>query len=155
MILHSNTNSKWKTDIPVTEEQAENIKNGFYIVNDGETLYRVSVNTKLSTDKIRELNHLSNNNIRPGTKLIISNAKIQTNYNKSQLSTSKNNSKWKTDIPVTEEQAENIKNGFYIVNDGETLYRVSVNTNVSLEKLKKLNNLKNNNIYPGTKLIIK
>jgi LysM repeat protein len=48
-----------------------------------------------------------------------------------------------------------MKNGFYVVNEGETLYRVSVNTNLSIQKLKALNNLKSNNIYPGTKLIIK
>ena len=71
------------------------------------------------------------------------------------MNTSITNSKWKTDIPVTESQVENMKNGFYVVNEGETLYRVSVNTNLSIQKLKALNNLKSNNIYPGTKLIIK
>ena len=74
---------------------------------------------------------------------------------KNALSRTKNTSKWKIDIPVTEEQAENINKGFYVVNEGETLYRVSVNTNLSVDKLKAFNNLKNNNIYPGTKLIIK
>ncbi len=145
------TNSKWKIDIPITEEQAENIKNGFYIVNEGETLYRVSVNTKLSVKKLKLLNNLKNNNINPGSKLMITISK----KTKNALSRTKNTSKWKIDIPVTEEQAENINKGFYVVNEGETLYRVSVNTNLSVDKLKAFNNLKNNNIYPGTKLIIK
>lgn len=153
--VQSQSNSKWKTDIPVTEAQQENIKKGFYLVNEGETVYRVSINTNVSTEKIRELNHLTNNNIKPGTKLIISNSISEANKGQNQLNTSITNSKWKTDIPVTESQAENMKNGFYVVNEGETLYRVSVNTNLSIQKLKALNNLKSNNIYPGTKLIIK
>ena len=99
-----------------------------------------SVAARVSTEKIRELNHLTNNNIKPGTKLIISNSISEANKGQNQLNTSITNSKWKTDIPVTESQAENMKNGFYVVNEGETLYRVSVNTNLSIQKLKALNN---------------
>lgn len=58
-------------------------------------------------------------------------------------------------VSSANEQADNIKQGFYIVGAGETMYRVSVNTKVSVNKIKELNKLKNNNIYPGTKLIIK
>lgn len=58
-------------------------------------------------------------------------------------------------VSSANEQADNIKQGFYIVGAGETMYRVSVNTKVSISKIKELNKLKNNNIYPGTKLIIK
>jgi outer membrane protein OmpA-like peptidoglycan-associated protein/LysM repeat protein len=63
--------SKFRTDIIVTEEQLANIANGFYIVNEGESLYRVSVNSKVSLDDLRRINNLTNNNIRPGTKLLL------------------------------------------------------------------------------------
>ena len=61
--------TNWLTDIPVTDEQKENIKNGFYIVQKGETLYRVAVNTGVTTNDLRRLNNLQSNSIKPGTKL--------------------------------------------------------------------------------------
>jgi LysM repeat protein len=63
--------------------------------------------------------------------------------------------KYRTDIPVTEEQAKNIANGFYIVNEGETLWRVYKNTGVPLADLRRINDLKSNDIKPGTKLLLK
>lgn len=63
--------SKFRPDIPLTEENKANIANGFYIVNEGETLYRVSVNTKVSTVELRRINNLQNNSIKPGTKLLL------------------------------------------------------------------------------------
>ena len=63
--------------------------------------------------------------------------------------------KWRTDIPVTEDQKRNIEQGFYIVQHGETLYRVSVNTGVTTNELRRINNLKSNSIKPGTKLLLK
>ncbi|MGC6432559.1 MAG: LysM peptidoglycan-binding domain-containing protein [Crocinitomicaceae bacterium] len=63
--------TKWKTDIPVTEDQKRNIKQGFYIVQQGETLYRVSVNTGVTTNELRRINKLKSNSIKPGTKLLL------------------------------------------------------------------------------------
>lgn len=63
--------TKWKTDIIVTDEQKQNISNGFYIVQRGETLYRVSVNTGVTTNQLRKINNLKSNSIKPGTKLML------------------------------------------------------------------------------------
>jgi OOP family OmpA-OmpF porin len=63
--------SKFRTDIPVTDEQRANIANGFYIVQEGETLYRVFVNTKVATAELRRINNLTSNSIKPGTKLLL------------------------------------------------------------------------------------
>jgi outer membrane protein OmpA-like peptidoglycan-associated protein len=42
---------------------------GYYLVKEGETLYRVFVTTKVSVNKIKELNGLSNNNTFEGMRL--------------------------------------------------------------------------------------
>lgn len=70
--------------------------------------------------------------------------------------------KIETPLHVTEQSADNsIKQSnenvsdYYIVKKGETLYRVFVNTGVSVERLKKLNNLKNNNVQTNQKLKLK
>ena len=150
----TNTTNKWKTDLPITNVQTENIEQGFYIVQKGETLYRVSVNTKIPIDKLKQINSLATNNVPTGTKLLLAENIKETNVAKKELTPVKT-TKWKTDVPLTENQEENIKNGFYIVSEGETMYRVSVNTKISIDKIKELNKLKSNNLYPGTKLIIK
>jgi|GEM_PF-125128 len=43
----------------------------------------------------------------------------------------------------------------YIIKDGETLYRVFVNTGVSVQELKRLNNLRSNTIHVGQVLVLK
>lgn len=63
--------TKWKTDVPVTDEQRQNIANGFYIVQQGETLYRVAINTGITTNELRKINNLTSNSIKPGTKLML------------------------------------------------------------------------------------
>ncbi len=63
--------SKFRSDIPLTDENKANIANGFYIVNEGETLYRVSVNSKVSLVELRRINNLTSNSIKPGTKLLL------------------------------------------------------------------------------------
>jgi LysM repeat protein len=42
--------------------------------------------------------------------------------------------------------------GIHIVEKGETLYRIAKNNNVSVEQLKSWNNLRSNEIFPGTQL---
>ena len=63
-------------------------------------------------------------------------------------------SKFRTDIGVSPEQAENITNGFYILQEGETLYRAAINSKVPISELRRINKLKSNNVYPGTKLLL-
>ncbi len=63
--------TKFRTDIVVTAEQEENIKNGFYILSEGETLYRASINSKVPIADIRRINNLKSNNVKPGTKLLL------------------------------------------------------------------------------------
>lgn len=65
------TKTNWKTDVPVTAEQQKNIDNGFYVVQKGETLYRVAVNSGITTNELRKINNLTSNSLKPGTKLML------------------------------------------------------------------------------------
>ncbi len=56
---------------------------------------------------------------------------------------------------LNDDQKLNVKNGFYIIQAGETLYRVYVKTGVPIEKLKLINNLKDNNVKLGQKIYLK
>jgi LysM repeat protein len=57
--------------------------------------------------------------------------------------------------PLSAQQKEDLQAGFYIVQPGETLFRVHKNTGVSVETLKKLNSLTNNEVKIGQKLLVK
>ena len=154
-VKHNRVES-WRIDIPITDEQEKNMAKGFYIVNHGETLYRISLNTKVTIDKLMSLNNLKTPNIYEGSKILIREVSALTSEPNLPDNTKKvPTQKWRTNIPVTDEQIKNMEKGFYVVNHGETLYRVSLNTKVSIEKLMALNRLKTANIYPGTKLKIK
>jgi OOP family OmpA-OmpF porin len=77
---------------------------------------------------------------------------IQQNSKTEDITKAK--SKFRTDIGVSPEQAENITNGFYILQEGETLYRAAINSKVPISELRRINKLKSNNVYPGTKLLL-
>jgi OOP family OmpA-OmpF porin len=70
-IEKNNEKTKWKTEITITDEQRKNILNGFYIVQEGETLYRVSINTGITTNQLRKINKLKTSSIKQGTKLLL------------------------------------------------------------------------------------
>ncbi len=61
------------------------------------------------------------------------------------------------DVPLNGKNSELIftnddKNKTYVVKQGDTLYQISRNTGISVENLKKYNNLSDNNISPGQEL---
>ena len=95
-----------------------------YIVKEGDTLYSISKKTNVPIDKIKEINSLSSNTIYKGQILYL-------NDNKQ--------------IKDTE---------IYIVQKNDTLYQIAKNNNISVEDLKKINNLSTNQIYIGDKLLV-
>lgn len=67
-ILESSSNAKQV----IKEKQAEQStksSDDVYVVSEGETLYRVYINTGVSTEKLRELNNLKDSNITKGMVL--------------------------------------------------------------------------------------
>ncbi|MCE2742701.1 MAG: OmpA family protein [Fluviicola sp.] len=57
--------------------------------------------------------------------------------------------------PLTAQQKADLQAGFYIVQPGETLFRVHKHTGVPIETLKRLNGLTNNEVKIGQKLLVK
>ena len=102
-----------------------------YIVKSGDSLYSISKKFNTTVDEIKKLNNLSSNLLSINQKLIIPNNKNDINNN--------NN--------IT---TENI----YTVKSGDSLYRIAINFNTSVNELKKINNLSSNNLSIGQKLII-
>ena len=96
----------------------------YYTVQRGDTLYSISRKFNVPVDRIKEINNLTSNNISIGQRIYL------TDNNE----------------PTT--------NNNYIVKRGDTLYSIARDNNISVEELKRINNITNNNIYPGQELII-
>ena len=107
-------------------------------VKQGETLFSIAKEYNIDIADLREANQLPNNEINVGDSLKIPEDKIKPVLQEVVETT-----------PVDNDKA------YHVVKPGETLYRIHVNYNVSISKLRKLNHLKGNYIKVGQKLRIK
>ncbi|MBB3187772.1 LysM peptidoglycan-binding domain-containing protein [Microbacter margulisiae] len=104
-------------------------------VQKGESLYVIAHRYHVTEKQIKEWNHLSNNKIKPGQKLIINTSSSDNVTSQSEESTS-------------------FHKIIHRVRKGESLYTIARRYHVNEEKLKEWNNLSSNEIKPGQKLII-
>lgn len=131
-----------KPELPLsTESNEQHIKNELknsYTVKAGDSLYAIAKKNGLSLADLLRINNLNVNSlIKPGDVL-----KIQDFVNSKS---SKSN-----------DALNASKDGLYLVKKGDSLYRIAVNSGLSLNELLNLNHLKANSlIYPGQKLIVK
>ncbi|MFC3417667.1 LysM peptidoglycan-binding domain-containing protein [Algoriphagus hitonicola] len=126
-----------KVQVQPVESLAQEIqRNGIsYRVRSGDVLGRIAGNHGVSVAQLKAWNGLSSNLIRVGQKLTIyssnaaaSVAQVQTNSNGQKL---------------------------YTVRPGDSLWIISKrHAGLTVEQIKRLNNLNTNNIKPGQKLII-
>ncbi len=102
------------------------LANDYYIVKKGDNLYSIARKYNTTVDVIKKLNNLTNNNLSIGQRLTIK------------------------AIPTTDDS-----NTYYIVKKGDNLYSIARKYNTTVDEIKRLNNLTNNNLSIGQKLIIK
>jgi membrane-bound lytic murein transglycosylase D len=116
---------------PVTTNSAE-----YHTVSAGETLYRISKDYGITVNQIRSLNGLSDNTISVGQRLKVGSSGARSpSYNQPSNSSS-------------------TPSYYHTVTAGETLYRISVNNKVSVDQLRAWNNLSDNTISVGQRLLI-
>jgi membrane-bound lytic murein transglycosylase D len=108
-----------------------------YKVKSGDVLGKIAQNHGTTVTNIKAWNNLSNNNIRIGQTLYI--------YTK--------NGSFDNSIAANNSSSENPK--VYTVQPGDSLWLISKKlSGISVEQIKRLNNLNTNQIKPGQKLII-
>jgi membrane-bound lytic murein transglycosylase D len=112
-----------------------------YRVRSGDVLGSIAGQFHVGVTDIKRWNNLHSNMIRVGQKLDIwLTPNVAKNYN-SQPSSPKS---------VTINGTK-----YHVVQPGDTLWDIAkIYQNMTIDKLKKLNNLSNNNIKPGQKLVI-
>lgn len=98
----------------------------YYIVKSGDTLWSIARKYNTTIDKIKELNNLKSNSLSIGQKLLV-----------------------RENIPTTE-------NGeYYIVKAGDTLYGIARKYNMTVDEIKRLNNLSSDSLSIGQRLMLK
>lgn len=103
-----------------------------YKVKSGDVLGSIASRHGVSVSQVKEWNNLSSNLIKVG----------QTLYIQSDNS------------PSSSTLAENSGQRTYTVRPGDSLWIISQKHSLSVEQIKRLNNLNSNNIKPGQKLIV-
>jgi membrane-bound lytic murein transglycosylase D len=108
-----------------------------HTVSPGETLFRISQNYGVSVDDLKRWNNLPDNTIKVGQEIIINRSAAPTQSVSS--------------IPNRSTSSGTI---IHTVSPGETLFRLSQNYGVSVDDIKKWNNLPDNTIQVGQKITI-
>ncbi|MFT5833341.1 MAG: serpin B [Cognaticolwellia sp.] len=128
-----------KTKIPV-------ILSSTHEVNPGESLFSIAKKYNLTVDELKALNGMTNNTIFIGTEMIV---KVVEKSNKNMFPVlSKPNMKQLTPKP----KPASIKQNTYIVQKGDTLWKISKQFNVSVDQIKKVNNLASDALTIGQEL---
>lgn len=99
----------------------------YYIVKPGDTLYSIAMNNMMTILDLKRLNNLTSNDLYVGQKLLLKPSNNNTNSNKSNT---------------------------YIVQVGDTLYSIAKKYGISVDELKLANNITNNLLSIGQRLII-
>ncbi|MFI5237533.1 MAG: LysM peptidoglycan-binding domain-containing protein, partial [Ignavibacteriales bacterium] len=123
LIIYSNGNVLKKTNTTVAENKNDA---STHKVKKGETLGGIAEKYRVSMASIQKLNNINGNKIIIGQELKIPKS---------------------SDI-----SSQQSKDGYHIVDSGETLYSIAIKYNTSVQKIKKINNLSSSKIIVGQKL---
>ena len=96
-------------------------------MSNGDSLWSIARSHKVSSIDIRKWNNLKSNTIHPGDRLLIKLAETD----EAQIDT------------------------YYQVQRGDSLWSIAKSHKISPSEIKRWNNLKNNTIHPGNRLLLK
>ena len=122
----------------------------YHKVKRGDNLGEISDKYGVSVAEVKKWNRLKGSNIMPGKSLkIIKNERVVTTVRK-EIKADKNN----VETAVVSTEANEKPSDFYEVQRGDNLFSIAKKFNVSVEDLKKWNNLDDLNVEQGSKLAL-
>jgi membrane-bound lytic murein transglycosylase D len=129
----------------------------YHKVKKGDNLGEISDKYGVSVAEVKKWNHIKGNNIASGASLkIIKNEKIVTIVRKEVKGKQPMEAKTETSLASNDNDtnATQNPNDYYQVQKGDNLFSIAKKFNVSLEDLKKWNNLEDMNVQLGSKLAL-
>jgi len=127
----------------------------FHEVKAGENPFRIAVNSGITLDELKKFNNVSGTDlvIRPGQRLIIKDPATFASSAASPEPGSDTEDDITEEVPPTTSDSVLIEK-VYIVQRKDTLFKIARENGITVEELKRLNNLRSNNISVGQKLYI-
>ncbi|MGL2965446.1 LysM peptidoglycan-binding domain-containing protein [Flavobacterium sp. XGLA_31] len=126
----------------------------YHKVKSGDNLGEISDKYGVTVAEVKKWNHLKGNNIASGTSLkIIKNERVVTTVRK-EVKNSKAVAEPETAVASNDNDATQNPKDYYQVQKGDNLFSIAKKFNVSLENLKKWNNLEDMNVQLGSKLAL-
>jgi membrane-bound lytic murein transglycosylase D len=122
-----------KDEVADTADKASD----FYIVQKGDNLSAIARKNNVSIEDLKKWNNLSDNNIKLETKLKVSDI-----------------ANGETEVAEQEAPRTEIRSIDYIVQKGDNLGLIAKKNSVAVSDLKEWNELEDDNIQPGNKLIV-
>ncbi len=128
-------------------------RTGYHLVKKGETLYKLSNLYNVSIQEIMDWNGLSTSDISVCAQLRVQ-AQVSLTQSKTIIPANEFVSKGESAIQKTVIGTPRVKRQYHYIAEGETLYSISKKYNVSIEQIKDLNQLKDNYLKPGWRLLV-
>ena len=132
-----------------TNQTVTRTKPVYYTVKSGDVLGKIAQKNNVTITQLKKWNNLKNDNISIGQRLIVWQSSSSTT-NQTNISPAKTN----TESSVLSKK-ENFNETIYVVQGGDVLFQIAAKHNVTVCQLKEWNNLKNDNIQVGQKLIVR
>lgn len=101
------------------------VNENYYIVQKGDSLWSIANKYGITVDKLKDINNLKSNLISVGQKILVKDTSSSL------------------DVGI-----------YYTVNSGDTLYGIANKYGLTVDELKKMNNLTNNNLTINQKLLV-
>ncbi|HEV7348267.1 LysM peptidoglycan-binding domain-containing protein [Telluribacter sp.] len=115
-----------------------------HVVKSGDNLIAIAKRYGVEVSEVKAWNHLSKNSIQRGQKLVVyqegTSGTLTASVREKELAQPKSQ--------------KSIKLRYHTVQNGDTLWNISQQYGMSIDKLKKENNIRGNTLKPGQKLLI-
>ena len=140
----------YKPDTAKVESRlVSSIKKISHIVKKGETLFSISSLYHMPVDQLKQINNMFTGMVHIGQKIIIDSDDKPVTSVETQKADTKQQSAPKTDAETKAEIPTVQMPASHKVQKGETLYGIAAMYNISVDDIKKFNNLKVDKIKPG------